>query len=108
MGLLDNNNMEYFKNKLFGYPDDEHYVEGPNLDVNSFGNQSDRIYDNQRFIMHNNKEKSYWDMLKEGNIAGPFRQNYPLEAPVGYYNRRASEGLTDSMNEYMDWRLKNK
>ena len=104
MGLLDSDNMEYFKNKLFGYPDDENYEQR----VYKFGNESDSIYDNQRLIRYNNKDKSYWDMIKDGNIAGPFRQNFPLEEPAGYRNRRATKGLREEMNRYLERRWKNK
>ena len=81
MGLLDGNNMEYIKNKLLGYPDveDSYY--------NKYGTNQDDIYKRQHKIKLSNANKSYWDMLKEGNFAGPFRQNFPLEQPDGFVQR---------------------
>ena len=81
MGLLDNNNMEYFKNKVFGYPDpsDGYYDQ--------YGNNQDDIYKRQHGIKQHNSYKSYWDMLRDGNFAGPFRQNFPLEQPEGFLKR---------------------
>lgn len=96
MGLLDNNNMEYFKNKLFGYPDPI------STSYDMYGNNQDDIYKRQHRIKQENAYKSYWEMLKEGNFAGPFRQNFPLEQPDGFLKRfHEYEKLKDSYGD--DW-----
>ena len=98
MGLLDSDNMEYFNKKLFGYSED---------DLNMFGNKqhnpygvttpwdahpsdapADRMYDKHKQMSYENRDKSFWDMLREGNIAGPFRRHFPLEQSEGYEGRR--------------------
>ena len=84
MGLLDNNNMEYFKNKLFGYSDEDLIPEG----TGSFHiAPADQIWMRHNNTSRQNKDLSYWDMIKDGNIAGPFRRNYPLEQPEGALDR---------------------
>ena len=104
MGLLDSDNMEYFKNKLFGYTEPE---QG---EVVEYSNNPDRIYKKHHNIQFGNMNKSYWDMLREGNFAGPFRQNFPLERPdgfddrlVGYHKKAYGENFFDIKKYREEW-----
>lgn len=100
MGLLDNN-IDYFKHKLFGYSDDDYKtfsIYEPPLTYPKV----DTIYDQHKALSTGNRNLSFWDMLKQGNIAGPFRRHFPLEKPDGY-DKRWSQRRSHRLNEINNW-----
>tara|TARA_B110000858_G_scaffold9628_1_gene10061 strand:+ start:979 stop:1329 length:351 start_codon:yes stop_codon:yes gene_type:complete len=116
MGLLDSDNMEYFKNKVLGYSEDDYNVKGVGkdglyIDSDTVGPGStyppvDRIYENHSARSDWNRSLSFWDMLKQGNIAGPFRRHFPLDKPDGYdkrWSKRYNQRENELLREYNDW-----